>query len=234
MGNSIVFGIIGAGKPPDLYRQSPWNDGEHPHPLLETKDAMMPSSYSSKHDVLAFTVTYVEDFQHPDDADIAFLSLDDEKGRQEPHTWKSPQFKEWGPELSPNGDLVAYSSEESGTPEIWVREYPEGTKLKVSSGGGTEPCWGPQGRKLYYRDGEHLVQVEVERQPELRVQPATPLFQDKYLQGSFPHTRNYDLDSKGQRFLMIKKREDGPEPLTRLPVITDWFEVVKERFSPEK
>ena len=61
-------------------------------------------------------------------------------------------FNERDAEISPDGRLLAYQSDETGRMEIYVRPFPNvdaGKKL-VSSGGGIRPCWSRDGRWLFY------------------------------------------------------------------------------------
>jgi eukaryotic-like serine/threonine-protein kinase len=53
--------------------------------------------------------------------------------------------------LSPDGRWIAYVSNESGRPEVYVQPFPAtGTKWQVSTGGGLQPNWQRDGRRLYY------------------------------------------------------------------------------------
>jgi serine/threonine-protein kinase len=59
------------------------------------------------------------------------------------------------PALSPDERWLAYSSDESGTAEIYVRPFPEtsSAKWQVSTAGGSQPAWSKSGRQLYYING---------------------------------------------------------------------------------
>ena len=51
--------------------------------------------------------------------------------------------------LSPDGRLLAYTSDESGRTEIYVSRFPEmSNRVAVSSGGGQRPMWRGDGREL--------------------------------------------------------------------------------------
>ena len=53
--------------------------------------------------------------------------------------------------LSPDGRWLAYTSNETGEREVFVRSFPElGTWIPVSSGGGMAPAWSPRGDELFY------------------------------------------------------------------------------------
>ena len=64
------------------------------------------------------------------------------------------RFNEGGPVFSPDGHWLAYISDESGRPEIYVKPYPgPGGKWLISTEGGTEPAWNRNGRELFFRRG---------------------------------------------------------------------------------
>ena len=72
--------------------------------------------------------------------------------------------KEFFPALSPDGRWLAYSSNESGTPEVYVRPFPEtaSAKWQVSTAGGVEPTWSSTGRELLYINGKgDMVSAEI-------------------------------------------------------------------------
>ena len=57
-------------------------------------------------------------------------------------TLLASDFSEFGVSLSPDGRWMAYSSDASGRPEIFVRPFPEGTsRVQVSANGGRSPVW---------------------------------------------------------------------------------------------
>jgi serine/threonine-protein kinase len=62
------------------------------------------------------------------------------------------------PDISPDGKWLAYESDESGAPEIYVRHFPDvdNGRWQVSSGGGSRPVWGRsrQQLELFYESAE--------------------------------------------------------------------------------
>jgi len=64
----------------------------------------------------------------------------------------SPDADERYPRFSPNGNWLAFVSNESGSHEVYIKAFPDGAVRQVSTGsGGGEPEWTADGRKLYYR-----------------------------------------------------------------------------------
>jgi Tol biopolymer transport system component len=131
--------------------------------------------------------------------------------------------------LSPDGKWLAYVSDELGRDDVFVTGFPglEG-KWQVSTEGGWEPVWAPDGKSIYYRDGASLVAVPVETEGGFSLGRAQSLFEDVYMPR--PSSRNYDIHPDGKRFLMIKKAEEEV-PVTELLVVENWFEELK-RLAP--
>jgi serine/threonine-protein kinase len=108
--------------------------------------------------------------------------------------------------ISPDGRWVAYTSDGSGRPEVYIDSYPRpGWPVTVSSGGGLHPVWRGDGRELYYwRDGT-LVAVQLaaaagDAPPAVRAR--TALFRAPYQVG--PNTM-YDVSPDGERFVIVRE-----------------------------
>jgi hypothetical protein len=139
-------------------------------------------------------------------------------------------FVEGSAQFSPDGRWLAYVSNESGRPEIYVQPYPRsGGKWQMSTEGGTEPMWNPNGRELFYRNGERMMAVEVTSQPTLSASRPRMLFEGQYYLTPFPQTNPaYDVSRDGQRFLMIKEGDQAVVG-TQINVVQNWFEELKQR-----
>jgi hypothetical protein len=100
------------------------------------------------------------------DGDILAVDLDEETGV--PVADSGAQ--EWGPHMSPDEKWVAYTSDESGRYEIYVKPYPElSGAWVVSTEGGEEPVWSRDGRSLFYRNGDTWLEVPISYEPEFSV-----------------------------------------------------------------
>jgi serine/threonine-protein kinase len=145
----------------------------------------------------------------------------------------SPEFDEWAPALSPDAQWLAYLSDQSGIPEVYVRPFPnvEDRLIKISDGGGYEPAWAHSGRELFYRDGDGmLVAAALETEPGFRVLSRDPLFQVVGSYRSAASERRYDVALDDQSFLMIAPVSLGTTEAAASHVILveNWFEELKE------
>jgi eukaryotic-like serine/threonine-protein kinase len=89
---------------------------------------------------------------------------------------------EGAPQVSPDGRLLAYQSDESGTMEVYVRSIAGGDRRQVSLTTGANPRWGWSARELFFTSGGALMSAEIRSAGELSVSAVKPLFSG--LQGS--------------------------------------------------
>ena len=178
--------------------------------LTKGENAQYPSSWSPDGKVLAF---YESDAKSG--FDIWVLPLGDE-----PQPFLKTQFMEWGPMFSPDGRWIAFTSNRSGSAEVYVTSYPEpGNLILVSTGGGSKPVWAPSGEELFYRSGDGMMVVPVQTEPTFRPQTGQLLFEWTPDPGG--PVGFYDISPDGKRFVMGKMHT---EELTELHVVLNWFE----------
>jgi Tol biopolymer transport system component len=181
--------------------------------------AQVPRSWSPDGQLLAFHENNITTGK-----DIWVLRLSDHKA--EP--FLQTPFNEGGPVFSPDGHWLAYISDESGRPEIYVKPYPgPGGKWQISTEGGNEPAWNRNGRELFFRSGSKMMAVEVTTQPTFSAGKPKLLFEGQYVpvQAGLMSTA-YDVSPDGQRFLMIKANEQPP---AQINVVLNWFEELKQK-----
>jgi Tol biopolymer transport system component len=185
----------------------------------------VPASWSPDGQVLAFMEI------NPDTGyDIFTLPLKESKAQP---FLRTPSI-ETAPRFSPDGRFIAYSSDESGRVEVYVRPYPgPGGKWQISTEGGMEPVWNPKGRELFYRSGNKMMTVEVATQPAFSAGKPKLLFEGPYTPTprSFP---DYDVSPDGQRFLMLKASEQAQAAPTQINVVLNWFEELKQKVPTGK
>jgi serine/threonine-protein kinase len=188
------------------------------------------SPVSFSRDGLLFLSFDQKDSQTRDD--VMVLPLD---GDRSPLPVANTRFGEGSGKFSPDGRWIAYSSTESGRPEIYVQAFPgPGLKLQVSNKGGTDPVWRREGGELYYRNGDKMMAVSVTTSPGFQAGAPRLLWEGAYSHGTGSScgmpgvaSASYDVSADGQRFLMV--REDGPAYSSRIIVVLNWAEEVKAK-----
>ena len=132
----------------------------------------------------------------------------------------SPHY-EGEPAFSPDGKWIAYSSDESGTGEIFISPYPgPGGRIQISSGGGAQPRWRGDGAELYYFTETAVVAVPMAWSPGPRPGRPQPLFE---VNGRVPV--GYDVTRDGQTFYVAEFDESRLRS-TRIDVILNWFDAL--------
>ena len=107
-------------------------------------------------------------------------------------------------DMSRDGRLLAYVSDESGQNEVYVLPLSDPSRrVRVSQGGGSQPVWSPDGRHLFYRSPGWMMRAAVRYAGRLTVERAEPLFADVYERHD---VTNYDVFPSGEELVMIRAR----------------------------
>jgi Tol biopolymer transport system component len=208
-GSRLLYGSDRNG-PPDIYSLA---IGEDPG---AEKPVVLQSGYQQPEDVSrdGRLVLYISQWAN---RDIWLASLDGD-GRSS--LWAGTRFSEASPRFSPDGKWIAYESDESGEPEIYVAQTQGGGgKRRISPAGGRQPCWRADGRELYYLDpGDLLMAVPVT--PGARLQSGVPaaLFRAEGV-------KSYDVAPDGSRFLVGIPTDADRE--SQVHVIVNWTAALK-------
>jgi serine/threonine-protein kinase len=163
--------------------------------------------------------------QGPDSGgDIVLMSVE---GAFPPKPLVATPAYEGSPHLSPDGRWLAYQSDASGQPEIYVRRYPQLDRAwPVSEGGGVQCRFSPSGREIFYRGGGKVVSVGFDgASAEPRLGRPVPLFDDVYSFGHGLSIPNYDVAPDG-RFLMLRAGRGGT-----MRVVLNWTEELKRTIA---
>ncbi len=209
-GASIVVGAVRAG-PPNLMLiplRGP-GDGEF---LLKPRETRIPSDWSpdGRH-ILYSSLSPTSSF------DVLSLALPERVEKPFVQT----EFMEAEAKFSPDGKWVAYASNDSGRPEVYVQRFPAGgDKARISAGGGTQPRWRRDGREMYFisPDGT-LMAVDVKLGERLEAGAPRALFRTNTpFQSALAVGMNYDVARDGQRFLVNTLANE----LAPMTVVVDW------------
>jgi len=139
------------------------------------------------------------------------------------------KFAEGSPKFSPDGKWIAYSSTESGRAEVYAQSWPgAGPKIQISTEGGTDPLWSTDSGELFYRDGDKMMVSKVAFETKLIVSKPVLLWTGHYSAGMSsscgvpgPTSANYDVTADGQRFLMIRDKDQDLVG-RQLNVVVNW------------
>jgi serine/threonine protein kinase len=137
----------------------------------------------------------------------------------QPRPYLNGPFAEWQGRFSPepNPHWVAYQSDETGQSEVYIASFPDARrKLQVTSGGGTFPAWGPDGRELFYIAGDGKLTVVGLRIGPDGLEPSSPqpLFP---LAAGILTASPFEVSPDGKRILV-----NQVEPNTELDVVVNW------------
>ncbi len=138
--------------------------------------------------------------------------------------------------VSPDGTLAAYSSNESGQYEIYIRSFPDpGERTIVSQGGGDVPFWAPDGNTLDYVRFEGrartFIAARIQRDPVPVVLSRDSLFTGPY--AAFPGS---GLHPDGDRWIVAQNvgsgdPDEGATEAARLIMVTNFFEELRQRMG---
>ena len=216
-GRHIVFTALRGGTP-DLYVRAADGSGEE-KPLLALPGAERASDWSRDGRMLLFKATdsasgasdiWAFPFADPKKAFLVVNGPADNRDAQ----------------FSPDARWIAYQSDESGRPEIYLQPFPgPGGKERVSTAGGTQVRWRPDGQELFYVDAENALTAVPIRLPSaggaLTIGAPTRLFAANLVQAGLAVARQqYVVSPDGQRFLM-NTIDDPPGP-SQITLLLNW------------
>lgn len=143
-------------------------------------------------------------------------------------------FAQLDPHVSPDGRWMAYQSDETGRFEVYVRPYPslDAGRWQVSTSGGTSPRWSPDGRELFFYDGEGLARVPIDARGEtLSLGRPARLFAVKPFGGRLGP--DIEVAPDGQRFLfLLPEPRSAPAP-AGFVVVQNWVEELRTRLEDQ-
>jgi dipeptidyl aminopeptidase/acylaminoacyl peptidase len=170
------------------------------------------------------------------DGQTLIVTVDDGVGLLADGKWRpliDTPVTEWHGAVSPDGRLIAYSSEESGTLEVYVQRFPElGDRRPVSVGGGYWSTWSPDGRTLFYLRGgppREIMRVAVQSTPDGRTVIGQPQLHGQWRNFSARiGPRYYDLAADGRLLVIQSVPADGGTTSARqINVVFNWFEELR-------
>jgi serine/threonine protein kinase len=164
-----------------------------------------------------------------------------EDGKSAPRAYLNTPASEYLPEFSPDGKSLAFVSEKSGRPEVYVKPYPEGDAIPVSAGGGNGPVWRPDGQEIFYQTDSDparpLMAVSVTREGrglrlgnpvkvlDLRALAGSGQIESFAFSGGWPGN-NYDVFPDGKQFVTLRGADTRKREII---VVQNWFREFEAR-----
>jgi serine/threonine-protein kinase len=234
-GKNIVFASLNPAAP-GLYGVHSDGSGEAKR-LTEGKPFATPYSFSPDGKRLAV-------FQpgNGGSQDIFTMPVEADPGRGAPgvrlgkaELFLGTTFLEVQPAFSPDGRWLAYTSEESGTQEVYVRPFPgPGGRWQVSTGGGVLPLWSRDGRELLFQnlDGRVMAVSYTARGDAFEAGKPRVWAETRLRSIGSP---NYDLAPDGKRLAAILADEANAEkPPTHLTFLLGFFDELRRKAPAAK
>jgi hypothetical protein len=230
-GTTIVFGAAprGVGGPPEKARliQTPVNGTGAQETLLEAEGTpsrpcglrqcvVAPTDWSADGRFILYTLSGT----FPSTSDIWAFPL---FGDRKPFPVIQTEFSEAQGVLSPDGRWIAYTSDETGQPNVHIQPFLRpGAKHRISPNGGRNPHWRADSRELFYLDAAGaMTAVPI----DLTANPPAGLPTTLFSAGAVSIINNmYAVTKDGQRFLVNRPESAAATPLT---VIVNWVATLR-------
>ena len=230
-GKNIVFRSQNAAAP-GLYVIRSDGSGEAKR-LTEGKPPEFPNSFSPDGKRLAFSQV-----GNGGGSDIFTMPIEADPGPGVPgvrlgkaELFLGTPFIEVHPAFSPDGRWLAYSSNESGTQEVYVRPFPgPGGRWQVSTGGGRLPLWSRDGRELLFQTLDRRVMAVTYTAKGDSFAAGKPrLWTETRLRG-IGNFSNYDLAPDGKRLAAFVANDASAEkPPTHLTFLLNFFDELRRK-----
>jgi len=222
-GQRIVFISIYNGQEALYWRRA---DGSGDAELLVDR-ARAPESWSATRQEISF-ITLIGPAGDAGDYDISSYSLKDKKATP---LIAIPVSAQSGSRFSPDGNWIAYESNESGRAEIYVEPLPRsGQRFQITKTGGSRPVWAPDGSRLYFDNNAgndvKLQYVNVQTKPNFTWSDLQTLPISGFVQPQGTLRRQFDITPDGKQFLVTFPAE---QPSLRIEVIANGFPQLKQK-----
>jgi Tol biopolymer transport system component/predicted Ser/Thr protein kinase len=210
---------------PGVFRRDAQGTG--PIERLTTTDGPIHSPYSWTPDGTTLLLAVFRSFRHQAIASVTppattvRILLDGDFAQLDPH-------------VSPDGRWLAYQSDETGRFEVYVRPYPDvnAGRWLISAAGGTSPRWGPDGRELFYYDGEAIVRVTVSANAAFVSGQASRLFDVRPFGGRLGP--DFEVSNDGQRFLFLIPTDTETTRSSSLVFVQSWAQHFGARLATQR
>lgn len=159
-------------------------------------------------------------------ADIAIVDL---QSGAKPRLLVTSEFNEEEGTLSTDGRWLAYTSNETGRPEVYVKDLEGGARWQVSSAAGFEPRWSRDGRKIFFRTTGAMMEADVTFSPTFSAGTPREIFEIDF------HIRSnsgisYDVSPVDGRILRLVPADKAAVPVA-VRVVLNWDQELRRLLS---
>jgi len=161
--------------------------------------------------------------------DVMLLSIDDPESAR---SLLASPANERGPQISPDGSLLLWTSDDSGRNEVYVAELSTNGTLgkrrwQVSSLGGDLPRWSHDGSRVFYEtEKREIAQVEVTRDDGIGLSRPRTLFALAPMQLQLHHGYSVTPDNMG---FVITQSAGAEDSELGIVVVQNWYEAFRNR-----
>jgi serine/threonine-protein kinase len=237
-GKHIVFRSVRPGGYSLQWIRS--DGGGAPQPFLDVTDDLRPYSFSPDGRRLAFAVVTADGAN-----DLWTLPIDvSDAARPKPGTptrLLSTPFNELEPAISQDGRWLAYTSDESGRPEVYVRPFGSGGELGSGkwpiSAGGRSPIWSRNGRELFYAGlDDRIMTVSYTVDGDAFAADKPTLYSNVQFFSPNASSWSLDLAPDGSRFAILSRPDPGGEQARSVHVnfLMNFFDDVRRRIPADR
>jgi serine/threonine-protein kinase len=229
-GRYIIFG----GKGGMFWTRS--DGASTPQPFTRSSNVQYPHSVTPDGKRLAF---YSSDLRSGYDLWTVPIENDGAGLRAgKPEIFLQTPFDERNPAFSPDGRWLAYSSNEFGSFQVYVRAFPDqGRRWQISNDGGLMPVWSRNGRELFFRTEDNQIMVaNYTTEGDSFVAEKARAWSDQRIADVSATVPNYDLAPDGKRIAALMPAEAPQDRLPQSQVIflENFFDELRRRVPVDK
>ena len=150
-----------------------------------------------------------------------------------PEVFLQTPADERNPSFSPDGRWMAYSSDESGTFQVYVRAFPDkGGKWQISNSGGTYPMWSRNGHELFFETlDNHIMVAAYTEKGDSFVADKPRVWSEKQIGGVVNNIKGVDLAPDGKRIvaLMPVETAEGQKAQSHVIFLMNFSDEVRRK-----
>jgi len=155
---------------------------------------------------------------------------------RDPKVFLRSSSDERHPSISPDGQWLAYVSNESGKFQVYVQTFPNrGGKWQISNDGGMYPGWSRSSRELFFRTMDNQIMVAAYTANRDSFQPGKPRMWSANVLANAGSWGNYDLSRDGQRVvaLLPSGGVEGLRTQNHIVFLLNFFDELRRRVRPK-